>query len=47
MDCIYFIDVVQQLLAAGTRSTKEWQDRSSSGGSVHVHVHTCTHVCMC
>ena len=25
MDCIHFIDVVQQLLAADTRSTQEWQ----------------------
>ena len=25
MDCIHFIDVDQQLLAAGTSSTKEWQ----------------------
>ena len=25
MDCIHFIDVVQQQLAAGIRSIKEWQ----------------------
>ena len=25
MDCIHFIDVVQQLLGASTVSTKEWQ----------------------
>ena len=42
MDCIHFIDVVQQLLAAGTRAPRSGSDRSSSGGSVHIHIHTRT-----
>ena len=44
MNCIHFINVGQQLLAAGTRSTKSGSGRSSSGGSVH---YTYTHVQMC
>ena len=49
MDCIHFIDVVQQLLAAGTRSTKEWQwqwQKQLRWECAHIHTHkyTCVHV---
>ena len=44
MDCIHFIDVVQQLLAADTRSTKEWQWQKQLRWEC---VHTRTHTYMC
>ena len=44
MDCIHFIDVVQQLLATGTGSTKEWQWQKQLRWEC---VHTCTHTYMC
>ena len=47
MNCICFIDVVQQLLAAGTRSTKEWQWQKQLRWECALHVHTRTYVCMC
>ena len=47
MDCIHFIDVVQQLLAAGTRSTKEWQWQKQlrwECALTRTHTYTCVHV---
>ena len=44
MDCVYSIDVMQQLLAAGTRSTKEWQWQKQLRWEF---VHTRTHTYMC
>ena len=47
MDCIHFIDVVQQLLAAGTRSTKEWQWQKKlrwECAHIHTHKYTCVYV---
>ena len=47
MDCIHFIDVVQQLLAASTRSTKEWQWQKQlrwECAHTHTHMYICVHV---
>ena len=43
MDSIHFIDVVQQLLAAGTRSTKEWQWQKQLRWEC---AHTYTYLCI-
>ena len=47
VDCIYFIDVVQQLLAAGTGSTKEWQWQKQlrwECACTCTNTYTCVHV---
>ena len=47
MDCIHLIDMVQQLLAADTRSTQEWQwQKQIRWGGVRVYVCTCVCVCV-
>ena len=42
MDCIHLIDMVQQLLAADTRSTQEWQWQKQIRWCACV----CMHVCL-
>ena len=49
MDCMHFHDVVQQLLAADTRSTKEWQWQKQlrwerTRTRTHTHMYICVHV---
>ena len=45
MDCIHFIDVVQQLLAADTRSTKEWHWQKQLRWE-YACAYICVHVCI-
>ena len=46
-DSIHFIDLVQQLLATDTRSTKEWQWKKQlrwECAHTHTHMYICVHV---
>ena len=47
MNCIHFIDVVQQLLVAGIRSTKKWQWQKQlrwECACTHTHTYICVYV---